>query len=120
MKKYHLVLAVLVTALVLLGISEGVKAKNRKMALETLNQVYPTLKSDTQRVAAVVRAEPIILTNKSFFDFNTSSAWGRKAGPGSPLSSGGGFGGDVSGVGDVETNIVDYNLETGEWELLYR
>lgn len=74
MEKKYLVLAVVITALVILGISEGAKAKNRTAALNELNAVYPSLKTSEEIVAAYVKANTIIAQNKSFFDFSSSSA----------------------------------------------
>src|SRR5688500_10364839 len=74
MEKKYIVLAVVVTALVILGISEGVKAQTRTAALAELNAVYPSLKTADEIVAAYVKANTIIAQNRSFFDFNFSSA----------------------------------------------
>jgi len=127
MEKKYIVLAVVITALVLLGISEGVKANNRKAALENLNKVYPTLKTETEKVAAVVKANAIIASNRSFFDFSTSDAseWGENGPQGEdefPLLEGGDINWVVQRIeanvttADVTTIEVWYNPQSNQWE----
>ncbi|OGN28282.1 MAG: hypothetical protein A2941_01915 [Candidatus Yanofskybacteria bacterium RIFCSPLOWO2_01_FULL_49_17] len=69
---------IIITVLVTLGsvgsFTEWNRSVARAEALTELNYVWPTLKTETAKTAAVVKANTIIEQNRSLFDLSSSGA----------------------------------------------
>lgn len=69
---------IIITVIVTLGCVTSFTEYNRSIAraaaLTELNYVWPGLKTETAKTAAVVKANTIIADNRSLFDFSNSGA----------------------------------------------
>ena len=72
--KKNILLTVIVTLLVVIGVSEVNKSLAREQAANDLNEVWPSLKNDQEKVAALMTARTVHAQNKSWFSFLNSSA----------------------------------------------
>ncbi|OGN14918.1 MAG: hypothetical protein A3F50_02715 [Candidatus Yanofskybacteria bacterium RIFCSPHIGHO2_12_FULL_44_29b] len=68
------ILTIVLTLIILLGINEAFKANVRTTAMNDLNAAWPTLKKDSDKVAALVATRTTLAQNKSWFGFFNSFA----------------------------------------------
>lgn len=67
----------LVALVVFVGLGELQRSSNRAAAQDELNQAWPTLKNNSEKVAVMMTARTVFAQNKSWFLFSNSSADGE-------------------------------------------